>query len=436
MDANKESAAPMGTVLTTTAFGTTVGMWAVAYVCHLPGVAVSGWFAVPLLALCLAAGGYAGGRHTARPMLSGCIIGLADSTLNFLILGSLLGGGEPNRLREAAMWWIPGMFAAGGALGALGGFAAGTRPETRRRDALEWTGAMAKITAVAGFMMITAGGLVTSYGAGLSVADWPRTFGYEMFLFPLSKMTGGIYFEHAHRLFGTLVGLCAIALTVMVWRHDRGKGLRAVMLLILVLVVCQGIMGGLRVTGRFTLSASPGVMRPNIALAVVHGVTAQCLFAALVAVAGFTSAARRRKAAPVSSPAAATDRVLNIACIILVVAQIVLGALLRHLGTGIFIHIAGAVFVLILCVACGIRAWGMHGRIAPLRRLGLAVAFLAALQFALGFGAFITTGAYYEKQNAFLTEVVFTTAHQTAGALVLSAVVLLTLYNFLFISQE
>ena len=77
---------------------------------------------------------------------------------------------------------------------------------------LGFTAVHANVTVAATFLLVVAGGLVTSNEAGLAVVDWPNSFGYNMFLYPLAKMTGGIYYEHAHRLYGSLVGLTTIVL--------------------------------------------------------------------------------------------------------------------------------------------------------------------------------------------------------------------------------
>ncbi|MBI3799408.1 MAG: hypothetical protein HY268_20880 [Deltaproteobacteria bacterium] len=71
---------------------------------------------------------------------------------------------------------------------------------------------LALLTAVATFPLLFVGGLVTSTGAGLAVPDWPTTFGYNMFLYPWSKMVGGIFYEHSHRLLGSAVGFLTILL--------------------------------------------------------------------------------------------------------------------------------------------------------------------------------------------------------------------------------
>jgi len=76
------------------------------------------------------------------------------------------------------------------------------------------------------FVLILIGGLVTNTGAALAVPDWPTTFGYNMFLFPWSKMVGGILYEHSHRLLGAAVGILTVALGVTLWLSERRRWLR------------------------------------------------------------------------------------------------------------------------------------------------------------------------------------------------------------------
>ena len=77
----------------------------------------------------------------------------------------------------------------------------------------------AMTTAAATFALVWAGGLVTSHGAGLAVPDWPNTYGYNLFFFPVSKWLGGIFFEHTHRLIASGVGLLTTILAL--WLFGR-----------------------------------------------------------------------------------------------------------------------------------------------------------------------------------------------------------------------
>ncbi len=85
---------------------------------------------------------------------------------------------------------------------------------------------LALITAAATFPLIFMGGLVTSHQAGMSVPDWPNSWGYNMFTFPPSKWVGGILFEHTHRLAGAFVGLLTILLMIAAWTTDRRRWVR------------------------------------------------------------------------------------------------------------------------------------------------------------------------------------------------------------------
>src|SRR6185503_1148618 len=91
---------------------------------------------------------------------------------------------------------------------------------------------IALLTAVATFPLIFMGGLVTSHGAGMSVPDWPNSYGYNMFTFPPSQWVGGIFYEHTHRLMGSLVGLFATFLFMIAWGFGRSAESRRKLLLI------------------------------------------------------------------------------------------------------------------------------------------------------------------------------------------------------------
>ena len=90
--------------------------------------------------------------------------------------------------------------------------------------------------------------MVTSKNVGLAVPDWPTTFGYNMFLFPISKWVGGILFEHTHRLMGSLVGFLTIILAVWLWLREDRRWVRGLGVIAVLGVILQGILGGLRVT--------------------------------------------------------------------------------------------------------------------------------------------------------------------------------------------
>src|SRR4030095_11397011 len=110
-----------------------------------------------------------------------------------------------------------------------------------------WLHRIALLTVCATFPLIFMGGLVTSHGAGMSVPDWPNSYGYNMFLFPPRLWIGGILYEHKHRLMGTIGGLLSIALCVAAWKTEPRRWVRWLSILVLGSVILQGVLGGLRV---------------------------------------------------------------------------------------------------------------------------------------------------------------------------------------------
>src|SRR5215475_6524155 len=101
-------------------------------------------------------------------------------------------------------------------------------PSASRRGPAEGEGLhrLALFAACCTAFLIFLGGLVTSTQSGLSVPDWPTTYGWSMFTFPYSKWVGGIFFEHSHRLVSSFVGLLTIVLTVWTWMKEPRKWVR------------------------------------------------------------------------------------------------------------------------------------------------------------------------------------------------------------------
>lgn len=196
----------------------------------------------------------------------------------------------------------------------------------------------ALLTAAATFPLIFMGGLVTSHGAGMSVPDWPNTYGYNMFTFPPSKWVGGIFYEHTHRLMGAVVGMLAIALTIWAWKTEPRRWVRWLAIGVLGAVIFQGVLGGLR------------VVMVELDLAIVHACFAQAFFCLTALMAVVTSkwwlAQGGTGFQPVhpapyglKSRVTSTARVtrLSIAALVVIYLQLVVGALMRHDGAGLAI---------------------------------------------------------------------------------------------------
>lgn len=263
---------------------------------------------------------------------------------------------------------------------------------------------LAVLTAAATCVLIVFGGLVTNTGAALAVPDWPTTFGHNMFLFPWSGMVGGVFYEHSHRLLGSLVGVLTVALAVVLWRH--GGRLRALGVVAVVAVIGQGVIGGLR------------VILLTDALALVHGPLAHAFFALVVAVALVTST---RMAHPAPMMDSAT-RGLTVGAAMLVYLQIVFGALLTHVGR-LDLHLAGAVAVFVLLPAVTARLRRTGDLVAA--PAALALLLLLALQLLLGVGSYLARFSSIWIPGGQLTMLALPVAHRLAGGLILAAAVVL-----------
>lgn len=410
------------------AFATAVSMWAVAYAFRLPAVMAPSWLLLAAMLGVIAVWGWIIGRRAAGGWRAGAVVGAAAAVINLLILGSLLSSADDGALLPSAVLWVPGSLLVSALVAAAFAAAAGARADAYGGPEA-WTALFAKVAVAATFLLVVAGGLVTSHEAGLAVVDWPNTFGSNMFLYPLARMTGGIYYEHAHRLFGALVGLTTIALAVRLWRRDRRAWLRWLAAAAVVLVIVQGVLGGLRVTGGFTLSVSEADMAPNITLAVVHGVLGQVFLCVVVAIAAATSL--WWSAAPPAEPRAtlAGDRSLQQWLVATLLVQLVLGAVQRHLAWGLIIHISLAAVVTMLAVMAGARAWGMYHGNWPVQQLGQAVIGVVSVQVALGIAALAVTQGRAIVGSPTALEVTIATAHQATGAALLALSVALALWT-------
>ncbi len=413
-------------------FGTSVAMWAVGYVGRLPPVALPSPALLVLFLLCLLGGGWYAGRYTRDGWRAGLRAGLLTGILNLLVLGSLLAGDRPNQIVPSAWFWLPGSIAISGLVAALGA-AVATRAE--RAGAVAWPAVFVRIAIAATLLLLAVGGLVTSKEAGLAVVDWPNSYGYNMFLYPLSRMTGGVYYEHAHRLFGALVGLTTFVLAVFLQRVEPRPFVRKLGWLAFAMVVIQGLLGGLRVTGGFTLSTAPEDMAPSLLLAAVHGVFGQLFFGTLVALGAFTSITWRGDRAPSLRVDAGTDRRLAWLLVGTLGVQLVLGAVQRHMQLMLPIHITMAAIVAPLALYVGFRNWALNAGQPVLRRLGVLLTIVVTVQVLLGIGAFAAIGGGQGEVLSTTLDVTLTTLHQWCGAILLAVSVLVLCWNHRLVGE-
>jgi cytochrome c oxidase assembly protein subunit 15 len=187
---------------------------------------------------------------------------------------------------------------------------------------------VALLTSAATLVLIGVGGLVTSHGAGMSVPDWPNSYGYNMFLFPPRLWIGGVFYEHSHRLMATAVGMLAITLVVLAFLKESRRWVRHFTVAILAGVIIQGVLGGLR------------VILKEIDLAPIHACVAQAFFCTTAALAVITS--RWWIDAPDLSHSSHGDAgraLLRATAVVigLIYLQLIVGAWMRHFGAGLAI---------------------------------------------------------------------------------------------------
>jgi cytochrome c oxidase assembly protein subunit 15 len=232
--------------------------------------------------------------------------------------------------------------------------------------------------------LISWGGFVTSINAGLAVPDWPTSFNSWDPLNPIPEWWAQtpVLAEHGHRLLGALIGLLTIIVVVWTWRVDPRPGVRGLAAMALVVVIMQGVLGGLR------------VVFVSLNLAVVHALTAQIFLGLLVTLGVLTSRGwlERLEHVEPSRDRLQLARVTRVVALI-IFAQIGLGTLLRHPGEGIdlalaLIHIGGAVAVFASVVHLARLGLRKHRSDTRLRRGLMAIMFVLTLQIILGFTAY------------------------------------------------
>jgi len=288
-----------------------------------------------------------------------------------------------------------------------------------------WLRRFTKFVAASTLFLIFAGAMVTSTDSGLAVPDWPNTYGWFMFSFPLSKMVGGIFYEHGHRLIASAVGFLTIVQAVWLQRRETKRFVRVLGWLSLTTVIVQGALGGITV---LFLLPKP--------VSIAHAGLAEIFFCINVAIAFFTSrwygdlGKVEKGDAPVRMAWGLTA---------LVFVQILAGALMRHMGAGLaipdfplsngrlvphfangqiaaaFAHRAGGFIVAAAVIVMAVRLL-RYDRDHPLRALAQILLMIVAGQVLLG-GYVI-----WSAKNPLITSL-----HVATGAFTLATSLILTL---------
>jgi cytochrome c oxidase assembly protein subunit 15 len=184
-----------------------------------------------------------------------------------------------------------------------------------------WLHRYAIVVAIATIVLIYAGGLVTSTDSGLSVPDWPLSYGQ---VFP--EMVGGVFYEHGHRMVAATVGLLTVILSLWLWRTERRAWVRRLGLLAVAAVIVQGVLGGITVL----------LMLPK-AVSIAHAALAQMFLCLTVALAVFTSPSWHRERSRLEDSRRMPLRHLTGITTAAIYVQILLGALVRHTASGLAI---------------------------------------------------------------------------------------------------
>ena len=278
-----------------------------------------------------------------------------------------------------------------------------------------WHHRIAIFIAVVTFFVIIAGAMVTSEDAGLSVPDWPTSYGHFVHLPP---WVGGIVFEHSHRMIAFFTGVCTVVIAFWTLLVERRRWMKILAFGALATIVLQGILGGVTVL-RF--------LPPAVSTA--HAAIAQTFFCIAVAIAVFTG----RKWVE-ETPQLVSDTghpkllVLCFYSIFILYVQLILGAMFRHHGMPWWPHIVNAVSVTVILAWTGVRAMRGFRNIPGVRRLGMLLHSLLLVQLLLGFASYYTRivlGA--DAPQPEFPMIASTVAHVAVGGLLLATTVVLTI---------
>jgi heme a synthase len=311
------------------------------------------------------------------------------------------------------------------------------------------------------FLLLIAGGLVTSNNAGLAVPDWPTSFGS---IYKMPRMVGGVKFEHGHRMLAEFTGFLTIVVAIWTWRLEKRRWMRGLTLGAVAGVIFQGVLGGLTV-----LNFLPP------AISVLHATVGQTMFCVLAAIAVFTSGSwleepeqsmTRKEAAPLLRHCWMLIGFLYL--------QLILGAAFRHVWTKwgpnaanrwpahkiihtfLYPHLLNSLLVSGLILYVSLRVIGKHATMPHVRLLGdpsergtwyevigkhatmphlrrpaMVLLGLLILQLLLGFSAFITRVIFgIDEIQPTVGLVITTVAHLAGGALLLAVTAILTIQAY------
>jgi len=284
-----------------------------------------------------------------------------------------------------------------------------------------WLHRYAIFVAICTFLLIIAGALVTSNDAGLSVPDWPTSFG----TFRMPRMVGGVMFEHGHRMIAGTVGILMIILAVALWIKDSRRWVKWVGGAAVLAVLAPALLGGITVL--FYLP---------VAISTRHATLGQIFFCLAASLAFFTRADWRWDETKLEDASTPALHHLAAATTGVILPQLILGAVYRHHGSGIEPHVVGAGVVTMFVAYVVARVLMKFAETRALVRPALLLGALVIVQVFLGISSYVVKMADPHAPQPLPTVVDLTTAHLAVGALILVTSLFLTYQTHRFLAPR
>jgi cytochrome c oxidase assembly protein subunit 15 len=291
----------------------------------------------------------------------------------------------------------------------------------QRNEHPSWLHRYASFIAFCTFLLIIAGALVTGNDAGLSVPDWPTSFGS----FRMPRMVGGVKFEHGHRMIAGAVGILTILLVIALWVKDSRRWVRWVGFAAVTVVAAQALLGGITV-----------LFHLPVAVSAAHATLAQIFFCLAASLAFFTRPDWRWDEAKLDDPSSPSLQQLAAAATGAILVQLALGAVYRHAGLGVVPHAVGAAVVTLLAAWVVSRILAHFAQQPALMRPALLLGGLLMAQIVLGVESYILKTAARGTSQPLPPLVGITTTHVAMGALTLVTSLYLTYQTHRFLAPR
>lgn len=272
---------------------------------------------------------------------------------------------------------------------------------------------------VAIFLLSKLGAMVTSTNSGMAFSTWPDSHGY--WLWPKNAALDGTL-EHAHRLLGAFVGIYAIALLVWVFRRDQRRNVKLLTVWLVLLIVVQGLLGGLRIM--------QDTNYPFL-FAVIHGILAQIVLCLAAYIAYCVSSAWISRSIE-DAGKVKTLRFMAVSVLVMVVVQVVLGVVFRHTENvhAKWIHIGFALFVALAILVAFSYCMGNFSSVPGFRRMSRVSLAILGVQILLGFVTLMVRRPKQSADTESLGRAAIQSAHGLLGALLFVVATLLVVRSY------